>query len=280
MDKYDKDVAYREDKKNNKTKLSNLLNSKNLRYDNLKDELDKLKNQGSLYDTVLNECKLAYDEYNKITNVYNSIKKEITEIDKIISKDKFNGAILYDEANKLDKIKLGIINKGVFCLTIDPTTGKITVSEYDQEGNKIILFNDLSDEIQNRNNQFKKLEELEENPPTYIYTVVNIILEIERESLKTLLSYELASYNNFIESSDPELNKKNKDSIKKDIMDLKKKIKVIEKKINESPRHEWIEVDHKALEIEKNKIISSMSERTRDIYLNDEKKKEIEKKNK
>jgi hypothetical protein len=91
MDKYDKDVAYREEQKNNKTKLSNLLNSKTLRYDNLKDELDKLKNQGSIYDIVLNECKLAYDEYNKISDVYNSIKKEIIEIDKVISKDKFNG---------------------------------------------------------------------------------------------------------------------------------------------------------------------------------------------
>jgi hypothetical protein len=280
MDKYDKDVAYREEMKNNKTKLSNLLNSRNQRCENLKDELNKLKNQGSIYDIVLNDCKVAYDEYNKITDVYNSIKKEINEIEKIISKDKFNGTILYDETIKLDKIKLGIINKGVFCLTFNHISGKTTVSEYDQEGNKIILFNDLSDEIENRNNQFKKLEELEENPPTYVYTVVDIILEIERESLKALLSYELVNYNNFIDSSDPEYNRINKDLIKKEIINLRKKIKEIEKKINDSPKHEWTEVDKNALEIEKNKIISSMSERTKSIYLNEEKKKEIDKKNK
>jgi hypothetical protein len=124
------------------------------------------------------------------------------------------------------------------------------------------------------------LEELEENPPTYVYTVVDIILEIERESLKALLSYELVNYNNFIDSSDPEYNRINKDLIKKEIINLRKKIKEIEKKINDSPKHEWTEVDKNALEIEKNKIISSMSERTRSIYLNEEKKKEIDKKNK
>ena len=51
-------------------------------------------------------------------------------------------------------------------------------------------------------------------------------------------------------------------------MDLKKKIKEIEKKINDSPKQEWIEVDKNALEIEKYKIINSMSERTKSIYLN------------
>jgi hypothetical protein len=150
--------------------------------------------------------------------------------------------------------------------------------EYDSEGNKKILFDDLGEEVYNRNKQFKKLEELELNPPTYIYTVGDMMLEFQRESYKTLLSYEQTNYSNFIESFDPEYNRLHKELIKKEILELKKKIKEIDIKIDSLPKQEWIEIDHKALEIEKNKVIDSMSSWTRDIYFNELNKNEIKRK--
>jgi hypothetical protein len=278
MDKYDIDVANRDKIKNNKIRLSNLLNSKNLSYNNLKSELDKLKNIESPYDIIYNKCKIAYEECNQMSDIFENTKKELADINKIISKDQFNGNTLYNEVTKLYNIQTGLINKGVYYISIDPVTKKTVVTEYDIEGNKKIVFSDLGEELYNRNLHFKKLDDLESNPPTYIYTVGDMLLEFERDSFKTLLSYELSNYNNFIDSSDPEYNHSQKELIKKEIIEIRKKIKEVDKKINDLPRHEWIEVDQKALEIEKNKIISSMSERTHDIYLNEQKDKEVKRK--
>jgi len=275
MEKYDNEVANKDLMKNNKIKLSNMISGKNLSYNNLKDEIT---NGPSPYDIIYNKCKVAYEEFMKINDVYNTINKELVAIERIISRDQFNGKTKYDEINKLYNIREGLLNKGIFFLSIDPITKKTVVTEYDSEGNKKVLFHDLGEEVYNRNKQFKKLEELELNPPTYIYTVGDMMLEFQRESHKTLLSYEQTNYSNFVESFDPEYNRLHKELIKKEILELKKKIKEIDIKIDSLPKHEWIETDHKALEIEKNKVIDSMSSWTRDIYYNELNKNEIKRK--
>jgi len=278
MERYNKEVAERNSIKNNKMRLSNLLNNRNLNYDNFKSNLNDLRNKESPYDIAFNKCKIAHDEYYQLSDLYNSFNKDLSAIERIISKDQFNGKTIFEEVNKLYGIRTGFLNKGIWCLSIDPKTNKTIVSEYDKDGKQVIIFDDLGEELYNRNLSFKKLDELESNPPTYIYTVGDMMLELERESLRNILSYEMVSYNNFNDSSDPEYNRLTKDSIKKDIIELKQKIKEIDKKIDSLPKKEWTEVDKKAVEIEKNKIISSMSKATLDIYLHEENQKEEERK--
>jgi len=274
MDKYEKDTANRELLKSNKTRLSNLLNSKNLTYNNLKENIQKERNAASPYDIVFNKCKIAYDIYEQLNIDFNNLKKELAEIDRIISKDQFNGNTLYDQTTKLYDIRKGLMNKGIWILMFDKVTRKTIVMEYDLEGKKKIVFDDLGYEIENRSNQFKKLEELELNPPTYIYTVTDILLESEKRSLKSMLSYEQEKYLNFIDTSDPEYNLQSRSLIKKEINELKNKIKEIDTKINAMPKTEWFDIDHAAVEIEKNKIISEMSDHTREIYLNEKRNEE------
>jgi hypothetical protein len=55
---------------------------------------------------------------------------------------------------------------------------------------------------------------------------------------------------------------------------LKKKIKDIDFRINEMPKTEWTDIDHAAVEAEKNKIISEMTDHTREIYLNEKRSEE------
>jgi len=274
MDKYEKDAANRELLKSNKMRLANLLNSKNLTYNNLKENLEKDRNISSPYDIVFKKCKIAYDEYEQLNNDFNNLKKELAEIDRIISKDQFNGNTLYNQTSKLYDIRTGLMNKGIWILMFDKLTRKTIVMEYDSEGRKKIVFDDLGYELHNRNNQFKKLEELELNPPTYIYTVTDILLESEKRSLKSMLGYEQEKYLNFIDTSDPEYNFNYKNLIKKEIIELKKKIKDIDTRINEMPKTEWTDIDHAAVEIEKNKIITEMSDHTREIYLNEKRNEE------
>jgi hypothetical protein len=263
-DKYNKDVSDRDAIKNSKMRLSNLLSSKGLNYLNLKTKIDNEKNIVSSYDIIYNKCKVAYDEYNQIGYIYDNIKKELNEIDKLISKDQFNGKILYNEIFKLYDIKSTIYNKGVFCISIDPVTKNQIVTEYDLDGKRKVLFDNYT-----ASNIFDKLENLDKNPPTYVYTSSNILLELELESLKNILTYEITYYKtttNIIE----------KKKTKNDIIELKKQIKNIESKINDLPISEWIEVDKTELEIQKNNIISSMSKNILNVYLKEERQKKIE----
>jgi hypothetical protein len=278
MDRYNKEVAERNSIKNNKMRLSNLLNTRNLNYIDLESNLNDLRNKESPYDIAVNKCKIAHDEYYQLSDLYNVTNKDLVVIERVISKDKFNGKTIFEEINKLYDIRIGFLNKGIWCLSVDPITRKTIVTEYDKDGNKVIVFNDFGEELYNRNLAFKKLDELESNPPTYLYTVSDMMLEFERESLKTILTYEMSSYNNFNDSADPEYNRLTKDSIKKEILEIKQKIKDINKKIDSLPKHEWLEIDKNAIEIEKNKIISSMSKATLDIYLNEQKQKDEERK--
>jgi hypothetical protein len=264
-DKYNKDVSDRDAIKNSKMRLSNLLSSKGLNYSNLKTKIDEEKNIESSYDILYNKCKIAYDEYNQIGDIYDNIKKELNEIDKLISKDQFNGTILYNEIGKLYDIQSTIYNKGVFCISIDPVTKNQIITEYDLDGKKKVLFDNYT-----ASNIFDKLENLDKNPPTYVYTSSNILLELELESLKNILNYENSYYKNTT-------NLIEKKKTKNDIIELKKQIKDLESKINDLPISEWIEVDKKELEIQKNNIISSMPKNILNVYLKEEKQKEIEK---